>query len=102
MPDFYAVVVRHNVVCAIERLAAPPAEPVPATPLEVGTQLAANHRAHGCIDGRYYFDDAQRARVFAALCLEFTRAMVDKRLAQIEKLPAGAAEWDPEAPGQVG
>lgn len=93
MADIYAVVVKNNVVCAIERCIEPPPEPIPKTPLEVGTQLATNNRVNGCIDGRYYFDDTQRAKIFASLCLEFTKALVEKRLKAIDALPVGSAEY---------
>ncbi len=99
MPEYYAVVVERNLVRAIERLEAPAPRPVPATPLEVSSELAANHRANGCIDGRYYFDDPQRARTFAALCLEFTKALVERRLRAVEGLPAGVAEYRADDPG---
>ena len=91
MAEAYVVVVAHNVVCLIERIEA--AEPVPATPLEVSSQLAANYRRAGCIDGRYLFDDAKRAKAFASLCLGFTKALIDKRLAAIEALPAGSVAY---------
>jgi hypothetical protein len=91
--DFYIVVVEKNIVQAIERSTLAPAGPVPRTPLEVSAQLAANNRLNGCIDGRYYFEDSQRARIFAELCLEYTRALVDKRLAKINKLPVGFVEY---------
>ena len=93
MTDTYVVVVKHNVVVAIERLPDPSPGPILKTPLEAGTQVAENNRANGCIDGRYYFDDTQRARIFASLCLEFTRALVERRLAVINSLPAGSAEY---------
>lgn len=89
MSHIYIVVVEKNVVSAIERTSVPPAEPIPRTPLEVSTQLADNNRRNGCIDGRYYFDDSLRARIFAELCLEYTRAMVERRLGAINKLPVG-------------
>lgn len=93
MSDVYVVVVKNNVVCAIERSSEAPPEPIPKTPLEVGTQLATNNRVNGCIDGRYYFEDTQRAKIFASLCLEFTKALVEKRLAAINALPVGHAEY---------
>ena len=93
MTDVYVVVVSHNIVCAIERTTGPAPAPIPKTPLEVGTQLADNNRTNGCIDGRYYFDDTQRAKIFASLCLEFTKALVEKRLATINSLPVGSAEY---------
>ncbi len=92
MADVHVVIVEHNLVRTIER-SAPPAEPVPATPLEVSTQLATNHRAHGSLDGRYYFTDTQAAKIFASLCLEFVKAMADKRLAAINALAVGVAEY---------
>jgi hypothetical protein len=93
VPDVYVVVVRNNVVCAIERSTAAAPVSIPQTPLEVATELATNNRVNGCIDGRYRFDDTQRAKIFAALCLEFTRAVVERRLAAIEALPVGRAEY---------
>lgn len=92
MAEVYAVVVEHNLVRAIER-SEPRGAPVPATPLEVSTQLAANHRANGCLDGRYYFTDTQSAKVFATLCLEFVKAMAEKRRSAIDALAVGAAEY---------
>lgn len=92
MPGVYVVVVEHNLVRAIEPAQAP-AEPIPATPLEVSTQLATNNRDHGCIDGVYYFTDTQSARIFASLCLEFVKALAEKRLAAVNALPAGKGEY---------
>lgn len=92
----YVVVVRHNVVTALEQAPEGIDTPVPQTKLEIGTQLAANYRANGCIDGRYLFDNAQRARIFAILCLEFIRALVDKRLEAMKALGAGAEYHAPE------
>ena len=86
------VVVEHNLVRSIERCA-PPAEPIPETPLAVSTQLAANNRAHGCLDGRYYFTDTQAAKIFASLCLEFVKALADKRRAAIDALAVGVAQY---------
>ena len=88
MAETYVVVVEHNVVMAVRRLPVGATVPVPETKLEVGTELASNYRAQGCIDGCYHFDNPQRARVFATLCLEFTRALVDKRLDALKRLAA--------------
>ena len=90
----WVVVVRHNLVCSIARAGADDAARVAASPLEVSTRLADNHRANGCIDGRYCVADAQSARIFATLCLEFTRALAEKRLAMVEKLPAGNSRYE--------
>ena len=90
MATVYVVVVEHNLVTAVEPEIDGTVAPIPQTKLEVGTQLAENNRVNGCIDGRYYFDNAQRARIFAILCLEFTRALVDKRLESLKALATGA------------
>ena len=88
--DTFVVVVEHNLVTALERVAEGISVAIPHSKLEVGTQLADNNRANGCIDGRYYFHNAQRARIFATLCLEFTKALVEKRLDVVSALAAGA------------
>ena len=92
MPETYVVVVRNNLVCAIEP-GGSSASALPVTPLEVATQLAENYRRAGCIDGRYRFDDAMHARTFAELCCEFVAAMVERRAASIRALPAGNPEY---------
>jgi len=86
----YVVVVENNLVVTVARIDDGNPAAVAQTRLEVATQLAENFRANGCIDGRYHFANAQRARVFATLCLEFTRALVERRLATIEALAVGA------------
>jgi hypothetical protein len=90
MSDIYVVVVKHNMVTALERAAESVNVSVPQTKLEIGTRLAENYRVNGCIDGEYRFDNAQRAKIFATLCLEFTRALVDKRLDVVKALAVGA------------
>ena len=91
MANVYVVVVEHNIVTALEPVIDGTDTPVPQTKLEIGTQLAENNRVNGCIDGHYHFDNAQRARIFAILCLEFTRALVDKRLEAVKALATGAS-----------
>jgi hypothetical protein len=93
MAAVYVVIVEHNLVSAIERMAEPPAMAIPRTPLEVSSQLAANNAANGCIDGRYYFHDTMHARTFAELCLEFTRALAEKRIEEVRALPVGAPDY---------
>jgi hypothetical protein len=88
MTHSYTVVVRGNVVVAIEREPRAPRHAA-RTPLEIGTELASNNRRNGCIDGRYECDDSQSARVFASLCLEYTKALIEKRLAAVNALPVG-------------
>lgn len=93
MAEHYVVVVRANLVEAIERREGEPEGPIPETPLAVSTELAANHRRNATLDGRYLFASAQNARVFAALCLDFTRAVAERRREAVDRLPAGVAEW---------
>jgi hypothetical protein len=90
MTDTYVVVVKHNIVSALERVAENANTSVPQAKLEIGTRLAKNYRLNGCIDGEYHFDNAQRAKIFATLCLEFTRALVDKRIDIVKALAVGA------------
>ena len=82
----YVVIVEHNVVTTIRKVPEGTVVSIPRTKLEVGTELANNYRNRGCIDGQYYFDSNQRAKIFATLCLEFTRALIDKRLGAIKLL----------------
>ena len=98
--EIYVVVVRHNVVTALRKLPPDAAVSVAESRLEIGTELAANYRARGCIDGSYHFKNAQRARVFATLCLEFTRALVDNRLDALKRLPAGREYLAADLPEQ--
>jgi hypothetical protein len=88
----YVVVVQHNLVTEVRKESDAVGIVVPQTKLEVGTQLADNYRVHGCIDGNYYFDNPQRARIFATLCLEFTRGLIEKRLDAVKQL-SGDAEY---------
>jgi hypothetical protein len=85
----FVVEVRHNLVTSIKRAADHDVSPPPKTKLEIGTQLAENFQCNGCIDGQYRFENEQRARIFAALCLEFTQALVTRRLEAVRKLHSG-------------
>ncbi len=84
--------VRHNVVAALEKAPDGSDTPVPQTKLEVGTQLAENYRAHGCIAGQYLFDSGQRARLFAVLWLEFIRALSADMLNHLPDIDARCAQ----------
>jgi hypothetical protein len=92
----YVVTVEHNLVSAIARVPEGSVGAVPETTLEVGTELAANYRRDGCLDGRYLFRSAQRARIFATLCLEFTQALIERRLTVVKALRADE-EFDARA-----
>ena len=100
MAEIYVVEVQHNVVTAVREVPFDAAVSVPDSRLEIGTQLAENYRAHGCIDGSYHFDSAQRARIFATLCLEFTRALVEKRLDALKRLPVSSEYLGADGPDE--
>ena len=92
----FEVVVRHNAVQAIRRVARTPDMHVPESNLEVTAELARNHRCHGSIDGCYRFDDPERARSFAVLALDFVKRLLEKRIELIEALDTGAEFTAPE------
>ncbi len=102
MSTTWHVTVKGNLVCAIEP--APPGADAAAggTPLEIGSALAANFARQGCIDGSYAFADREGARTFAQLCLGFAKALLERRLEIIARLPAGferyAADEQPQLP----
>jgi len=84
----YIVVVKGNLVCAIEPASASADGQSAGTPLEIASALAINFGRSGCIDGHYAFGDAVAARAFALLCLRFSKALVERRLAAINGLPS--------------
>jgi hypothetical protein len=49
--------------------------------------LAANFSTSGTIDGVYAFQTTLQAQEFAVLCLQFGKALLDRRLKIIEELP---------------
>lgn len=97
----FVVTVEHNLVSAIMRAPGASAGAIPETTLEVGTELAANYRRNGCLDGEYRFRNAQRSRIFATLCLEFMQALTERRLATVKALRSDE-EWHAgDGTGQV-
>ena len=90
----------YNVVQTIRRTPCVPGMHVPESNLEVTSELAHNHRLHGCIDGSYRFGDPERARSFAILALDFVKRMIEKRIEQIESLPTDAEFEAPEYAAQ--
>jgi hypothetical protein len=90
----FRVRVRHNIVSSIGPIPRHDGLHIPETTLEVSTQLARNHRARGCIDGDYYFENAERAKHFAALCQDFVKKLIDKTMADLERVRASPdAAW---------
>ena len=82
----FRVRVRHNVVCSLGPVPMNAEVRIPGTKLEVSTQLAQNHRERGCIDGDYYFDNADRAKYFAFLCQDFVKKLVDRTTDELERV----------------
>jgi hypothetical protein len=87
MTSSWVVTVEGNLVCAIEPATVRADAAAGGTPLEVACALAGNFARQGCIDGSYAFADRDGARVFAALCLRFSQALVERRLSIIDRLP---------------
>ena len=92
----FEVIVVHNAVQAIRRVPRTQDMHIPASNLEVTSELARNHQRNGCVDGCYRFDEAERARSFAVLALDFVKRMLEKRIEQIEALDTGDEFTAPE------
>lgn len=82
----FRVKVRHNVVQTVEIAEFSDGVHVARDNLEAGEMMANNHRHNGCLDGVYYFDDPGRARMFAKLCLDFVRKLIEKQEEIIDNL----------------
>ena len=84
---FHLVSVRQNLVeevsrrhCLVEN------QSLLKTNLEAGVLLSQKFRETGCIDGDYWFDDAQRAKMFASVCMDFIMKLIRSRADAIEQL----------------
>ena len=87
---YFNVVVRHNLVEEIRRLDEPAEDQtVLLTNLDAGTLLSENYQTNKCIDGEYCFDDAERAKTFASVCMNFTKQLLHSRLERIDNLNSG-------------
>jgi hypothetical protein len=93
MQQAYVVIVKGNLVCAIQPRSASHEPAIAGTPLEIASALAANFESHGSIDGVYAFGDSAAARTFAVLCLGFSKALLERRLTIIENLPPGFSTY---------
>jgi len=93
------VTVRHNLVCAVERVPADDNVVIPESKLAVSTQLARNHQENGCLDGEYYFSDPEQAKTFAVLCLDFAKKLTERAIDELEKRDFRRdADWIAESP----
>ena len=94
----YRVTVKHNLVCAVERVAAAAHIDVPDSKLEVSTQLARNHQENGCLDGQYYFSDPEQARTFSVLCLDFVAKLIERATESLQDRDFGRdPDWQSES-----
>ena len=89
MTTVYRVTVAHNLVQAIDKLQDSDSVQVARTNLEAGEAMAQNNQQHGCLDGSYYFDDPERARHFALLCMDFVKRVIEERDEVIQSLDTG-------------
>ena len=84
---YYRVIVRHNLVEEIRhQQSLAESQTLLKSNLEAGTMLSQIFRQTGCIDGEYCFDDSQRAKLFASVCMDFVMKLLESRTARIERL----------------
>ena len=84
---FYRVVVRKNLIEEIRhQCLLAENQQLLHTNLEAGASLAQNFQQFGCIDSDYFFDDSERAKTFASMCLDFMKKLIDSRMASIDRL----------------
>ena len=84
---FYRVSVRYNIVQEIRQQANLGNNDILLnTNLEAGRQLTRNFQRFGHIDAEYIFDDFERTKAFAAMCMDFIHKLITHRTAEIEKL----------------
>ena len=87
---YFIVIVQHNLVEQIQRRdSLSNQQVVLQTNLEASALLTDNFRVNQCIDGEYCFDDAERAKSFASVCMDFMKKLVLNRLERIDKLNSG-------------
>ncbi len=87
---YFVVGVRHNLVeqirCCDDLIKQ---QIILKSNLDAGSLLAENFQTNGCIDGEYCFDDAERAKIFASVCMDFTKKLLQSRLERIDNLNSG-------------
>jgi hypothetical protein len=100
-PACYRVVVRSNLVVSVEPVAALPDHPIAATPLEVSSILASNHRTNACLDGIYHVPDADMARQVATLSLDFIEKIIAKSIVSLSAATLYPNGWHNPFTGHV-
>ncbi len=89
----YRVIIRHNIVVAIEAVAVSDAAIVASDALAVSSKLAQNNRRNGCLDGEYMVRDGEAARFFAHLSLDFVKRTAEKSIEHLESVSISEAGW---------
>ncbi|MBI1384398.1 MAG: hypothetical protein GC150_05765 [Rhizobiales bacterium] len=89
----YHVIIRHNLVVAIEAVPIAPGARREDDPLAVTSRLAANHQANGCLDGTYELADVEAARHFARLSLDFAARMIEKTGERLDAARITGVGW---------
>jgi len=74
----YKVIVRNNLIAAIESLDVPPDTDLAEDNLSASLQLAENFRAQNAIDGEYLFASIHKAKDFALVALDFVQKLAEK------------------------
>jgi hypothetical protein len=74
----FRVVVRHNLVIAVESIEVAAPSGISGENLDVTLQLASNYRENGCIDGEYLFTSIHQAKDFALVALDFVKRLMEK------------------------
>ncbi len=87
---YFKVVIRHNLIEQIQcQESLNESQLVLATNLEASQLLAENFQVNHCIDGDYCFDDAERAKTFASVSMDFTMRLLQSRVEKIDRLNCG-------------
>ena len=92
-PSAYKVIIRHNIVVAIEAIPVSDESRIDHDPLQISSMLAANNLCNGCLDGEYLVADSEAARYFARLSLDFMKRTVDKSLELIDQGAIEGTGW---------
>ena len=74
----YKVVIRHNLVVAVQSVEVLGKMEEITESLHAAVQLAENFRKDGCIDGDYVFPSVHRAKDFAIVALDFFKKLIEK------------------------
>lgn len=98
-PAQYCVIIRSNVVVAIEAQPTRAVQKVFDDPLAVSSELARRNQLNGCMDGDYLFADSEAARYFAQLSLDFQKRLLEKSMESLSAEHVTGRGWvNPHCP----